>query len=138
MKAELAASIALTLLLAGCASKPSAVEQAMMSPSAQAAPGGKAPVIPSIAAASELDEADQTTMIQHFNRAMESAPTGQAVTWTNPSSGTSVQLSATRTFQQSDGTYCREFSQSIKSKGEPSTTKGVACRQSDGSWQIIS
>ncbi len=137
MKGKLMASLIVAVTLAGCASEPSAIEQAMVSPAKQST-GGKGSVIPSVAAASGFDDADQAAMIQHFNRAMESAPTGQAVSWTSPSSGTNVQVSATRTFQQADGTYCREFTQSIMNKDQPSTTKGTACRQSDGSWQIIS
>jgi surface antigen len=132
----LVAPLVTVLLLAGCASKPSPLEQALVSPTAQGA-GGTPAIIPTVAAASAFDDPDQAAMIQHFNRAMESAPTGQAVTWTNPSSGTMIQLSVTRTFQRADDTYCREFTQSIMNKDQPSTTKGTACRQSDGTWQII-
>ncbi len=121
------------ILMAGCAHEPTAIERTMVSPGV----GGKAAEgIPAVAATSSLDDEDQAAMIQHFNHAMESAPTGQPVTWTNPS-GIAVQLSATRTFQRADGTYCREFSQSLTSGGQPNVAKGTACRQSDGTWQIV-
>jgi len=130
----IACSIA-SMLIAGCAHEPTAIERTMVSPSAQGSrPAGS---IPAVAATSSFDDVDQATMIQHFNHTMESAPTGQPITWTNPS-GVNVQLSATRTFQQADGTYCREFTQSIGSGGQSSVAKGTACRQSDGTWQIIS
>ncbi len=69
---------------------------------------------------------------------METAPVGQAIGWTTPSGDYQVQVTATRTYQKSDNTYCREFTQSVaESKEQPSTTHGTACRQSDGTWQIV-
>jgi len=110
-------------MLAGCASDP--------------APGHGAPIIPSVAATKSLDDVDQAFMTEHFNHAMESTMTGQSSTWTNPSSGTQVRVSPTRTFQQENSTYCRDFTQSIGDKDQPAT-RGTACRGSDGSWQIVS
>jgi surface antigen len=98
---------------------------------------GSAPAIPSVAATKSLDDVDQAFMAEHFNKAMESTLTGQSSSWTNPSSGYQVQVAPTRTFQQADSTYCREFTQSITSGNQPATTRGTACRQSDGSWQIV-
>jgi surface antigen len=129
------AASAAAILVAGCAHEPTAIERKMAAPSAESGNGRQA--APAIAAASALNDADQPTMIEHFNHAMESAPTGQPVTWTNPS-GVTVQLSATRTFQQADGTYCREFTQTITSGSQPNVARGTACRQSDATWQIIS
>jgi surface antigen len=108
----------------------------MVSPGAATA-GRPAEAIPAVAATSSFDDADQASMIEHFNHVMESAPGGQPITWTNPS-GTTVQLLLTRTYQKPDNTYCREFTQTITSGGDPSVTKGTACRESEQSWQIIS
>ncbi len=116
----------------------------------QSGPGPNAPVnalggagrppgaIPSLAAAQSLDDADQAVMVQHFNKTMESTVTGQASGWTEPSSGYAVQLTPTRTYQQANGTYCRDFTQSITIKASPETTRGAACRNSDGTWRIVS
>jgi surface antigen len=112
-------------LLAGCGGN-----------SESGGPGHNAPVIPSVAAAKSLDDADQAFMTEHFNKAMESAITGQTKSWTNPSSGAVVRVSPTRTFQQENSTYCREFTQAIGDK-DPAV-RGTACRQSDGNWQIVS
>jgi surface antigen len=98
---------------------------------------GNAPAVSTIAVIKSMDDADQAYMTDHFNHAMESAVTGQSVNWTNPSSGYQVQVSPTRTFQQANSTYCREFTQSVIAKSDPSTTHGTACRQPDGSWQIV-
>jgi len=125
MKFGFVASLAGLLLLTACASGGSG-----------SAP--KAPVVASVAATSSFDDADRAYMTEHFSRAMETALTGQSSGWTNPSSGYQVQVSPTRTFQQANSTYCREFTQSISVKGQATTTRGTACRQADGSWQIVS
>jgi surface antigen len=98
--------------------------------------GRGAPVIASVAATQSLDDVDQAFMIDHFKHAMETALNGQASSWTNPSSGYQVQVTPTRMYQQADNTYCREFTQTITAKGQPATTRGTSCRQSDGTWQI--
>jgi len=125
MKLRFVAPFVGIALLAGCGSD-----------SGPGGPGHNAPVIPSVAAAKSLDDADQAFMTEHFAKAMDSGMIGQAVTWTNPSSGTVVRVSPTRTFQREDSTYCREFTQAIGDK-DPAV-RGTACRQSDGSWQIVS
>ena len=127
MKLRFVAPFVGIALLAGCGGN-----------SGSGGPGNNAPVIPSVAATKSLDDADQTFMAEHFNKAMESAITGQTTSWTNPSSGNTVRVSPTRTFQREDSTYCREFTQAIgEPKETPSTTHGTACRQSDGTWQIV-
>ena len=110
-------------LLAGCASDP--------------APGHGAPIVPSIAATKSLDDVDQAFMTEHFAKAMDNTMIGQSATWTNPSSGSLVRVSPTRTFQQENSTYCRDFTQSIGDK-DAAAVRGTACRQSDGTWQIVS
>jgi len=37
----------------------------------------------------------------------------------------------------SNGRYCREFTQEIFIGGEKKTGYGRACRQPDGSWEIV-
>jgi surface antigen len=100
-------------------------------------PGRGTPAIPTVAAVKSLDDVDQAFMADHFNYAMENTLTGQSSIWTNPSSGYQVQVAPIRTFQQADSTYCRDFTQSITVKDQPATTRGTACRQSDGSWKIV-
>jgi surface antigen len=112
-------------LLAGCASD------------SAPGPGRGAPVIPSVAATKSFDDVDQAFMTEHFAKAMDNTMIGQSATWTNPSSGDLVRVSPTRTFQQENSTYCRDFTQSIGDK-DAVAVRGTACRQSDGTWQIVS
>ena len=99
-------------------------------------PGHNVPVIPTVAATTSFDDVDQAFMTEHFAKAMDNTMIGQTSSWTNPSSGAIVRVSPTRTFQREDSTYCREFTQAIGDK-DPAV-RGTACRQSDGSWQIVS
>jgi surface antigen len=125
MKLRFVAPFVGMVLLAGCGGNSGAT-----------GPGHNAPVIPAAAAAKSLNDDDQAFMTEHFAKAMDNSMIGQTASWTNPSSGTVVRVSPTRTFQREDSTYCREFTQAIGDK-DPAV-RGTACRQSDGSWQIVS
>lgn len=84
-----------------------------------------------------LDRADRLAMSQTTQRSLETAPTGQGSTWQNPDSGHSGTVTPLRTFQTSQGSYCREFQQTITVGGNTEQGYGTACRQPDGSWQIV-
>jgi surface antigen len=125
MKLRFVAPFVGMALLAGCGGNSGAT-----------GPGHNAPLIPAAAATKEFDDVDQAFMAEHFAKAMDTAMLGQTMTWTNPSSGTVVRVTPTHTFQLEDNTYCREFTQAIGDK-DPAV-KGTACRQSDGSYKIVS
>lgn len=84
-----------------------------------------------------LDRADQQYMAQTTQRTLESAPSGQATTWSNPDSGHSGTVTPVRTYQAPSGQYCREFQQTVMVGGESQQAYGTACRQPDGSWKIV-
>jgi surface antigen len=88
-------------------------------------------------AGKSLDPADVATMNDQTVRALETAPTGQAITWQNAVGGTQGQATPTRMFQQPNGNYCRDYNQSLIVKGQPISAKGTACRDSDGTWHIV-
>jgi surface antigen len=68
--------------------------------------------------------------------ALESAPTGQSLPWRNDTSGNYGAVTPQRTWQRADGTYCREFTQTITVGGQQQRAYGTACRQADGTWKI--
>ena len=68
---------------------------------------------------------------------LETAPSGQASEWRNPDSGHSGTFTPTRTYQTESGQYCREYTQEIMVGGERHESYGTACRQPDGTWQIV-
>lgn len=85
-----------------------------------------------------LDKADMAYASQASYSALETAPSGTTHQWHNPDSGNSGSTTPTQTYQTSNGTYCREFTQSVNVGGEVQDAYGTACRQPDGSWKIQS
>lgn len=83
-----------------------------------------------------LDRADRYAMSGATTRAY-SAPLGQQVTWNNPQSGNAGTITPVRDGYDRSGAYCREFQQTITVGGAKRQAYGTACRQPDGSWQII-
>lgn len=84
-----------------------------------------------------LDRADLAAMQQNAQYALEYSPTRQATTWRNPDSGNYGSLTPIETYQSSQGQYCREYLQTVVIGGREQQAYGTACRQPDGSWQII-
>lgn len=84
-----------------------------------------------------LDKADQAYARQTAQNALESSPSGTRSAWSNPDSGHSGSITPTHTYQRSDGTYCREFRQTVTIEGKSEQAYGTACRQPDGSWKIV-
>jgi surface antigen len=81
-----------------------------------------------------MDEADQNCVGQ----VLEHMEDRRAAKWVNPDSGRTYEVTPTRTYQREDGRYCREYTTQSTVGGKAQTTYGRACRQPDGSWQLIS
>jgi surface antigen len=86
---------------------------------------------------SSLDRADMQYYGQTSQRALETAQPGQALPWSNPQSGNSGSVTPYNYYQMSDGSYCREYSQTINVGGQIQKGFGKACRQADGTWRIV-
>jgi surface antigen len=83
-----------------------------------------------------LDKADIAYAQQAQSRAY-SAPIGETVTWNNPDSGNYGTYTPTRDGYSSSGRYCREYNQTVYIGGRAESAHGTACRQPDGSWEIV-
>lgn len=83
-----------------------------------------------------LDKADVAYHSRTQAQALENNKTGASSSWKNPDSGASGTITPTKTYER-NGTYCREFSQTINVGGKAEKGYGTACRQPDGSWQIV-
>lgn len=81
-----------------------------------------------------MDKADHL----HTHNAMETAKTGQNVTWTNPDTGAEYSVTPTRTFQRENGQYCRDFKSWGWIDGYEEELHGTVCRASDGTWRKVS
>jgi surface antigen len=84
-----------------------------------------------------LDHADRTAMENTTQRSLETAPSGNTVSWRNPDSGHAGTVTPQPSYQNASGSYCREYEQTITVDGRTETAHGTACRQSDGSWKIV-
>ena len=88
-------------------------------------------------AGASLDRADMTYYNQTSQRALETVQPGQSLPWSNPRTGNSGTITPSNYYQSANGQYCREYSQSISVGGQISQGYGTACRQQDGTWQIV-
>ena len=82
-----------------------------------------------------LDQRDKRMAAEAQQRALETAPTGKPVAWTNPDTGHQGTATPVRTYQSGD-TYCREFQNTVTIDGKQEKAYGTACRQPDGSWKV--
>ena len=86
---------------------------------------------------SSLDRADMQYYNQTSQRALETGVSGQALPWRNPDSGNYGTVTPQKPYRTSEGQYCREFQNKITVGGQTQSGYGTACRQPDGSWQIV-
>ncbi len=84
-----------------------------------------------------LDRADKLAMERSTQSTLERQPTGTTSAWSNPDSGNSGTVTPTRTYQTANGSFCREYQQTVTIGGETQDAYGRACRQADGSWRIV-
>ena len=64
------------------------------------------------------------------------APIGETIYWHEGNA--SGYVTATREGSSSSGRYCREFQHEVTIGGKREQSYGTACRQPDGSWEVIS
>jgi surface antigen len=85
-----------------------------------------------------LDDADRLEAERSARYALESSPDGQQYGWRNPNSGNYGYTTPTATYQGNAGQWCRQYQTTIVVDGQAQTGTGNACRQPDGTWQIVS
>jgi surface antigen len=78
----------------------------------------------------------------YYNQASQTAlntgQNGASLPWNNPQTGNSGTITPTNYYQNTSGQYCREYNQTINVGGKTERGYGTACRQPDGTWQIVS
>lgn len=79
-----------------------------------------------------MDEVDRMKTAQ----TLESVRTGVPAQWRNPDTGNQYTVVPTRTYD-SAGAPCREYTIDAVIGGRPEKVYGTACRQPDGSWQVM-
>ena len=83
-----------------------------------------------------LDDVDRVKA-RRAEKAAHSAPIGETITWNNPESRNSGSVTPVRDGTSSSGRYCREYQETVTIGGRTEEAYGTACRQPDGSWQMI-
>lgn len=84
-----------------------------------------------------MDLRDQAYATGSFGHAMEAVPSCTTITWNNPQTGNYGSVTPTHTYEPEPGRYCREFQQQVAIGGKLQDAYGTACRQPDGSWEIV-
>ncbi len=79
-----------------------------------------------------MDRQDRLEM----TRALDTAPTGRAVVWSNPDTGYRYTVQPTRTYYHAQQP-CREYITKALIGGKTQQIYGQACRQADGSWRVV-
>jgi surface antigen len=83
-----------------------------------------------------LDRADRVSIAKARQQA-HFVPVGEAIQWSNPDSGNHGEIRPVREGRSNGGRYCREYQNNIVINGQSQQAYGAACRQPDGSWQVI-
>ncbi len=79
-----------------------------------------------------MDDRDR----MHTALALENVHTGVPSTWRNPDTGNRYTVVPTRTYETQQGP-CREYTVDATVGGKADKVHGTACRQPDGSWQMM-
>ena len=81
-----------------------------------------------------MDETDRMNTAM----ALENVRTGVPSTWVNPDTGYEYVVTPTNTYEPETGTGpCREYTMDATIGGQTEQVYGTACRQADGSWQVV-
>jgi surface antigen len=83
----------------------------------------------------KLAEGDLNLIGQATQQTLETSPSGSATAWRNPDTGRAGSVVAGPAYQQEDRP-CRPFEQTLTIDGQLERAKGVACRRSDGTWDV--
>jgi surface antigen len=80
-----------------------------------------------------MDQIDQACVGQ----VLEHAPNGAPVAWVDPDHKANYSVTPTDTYEDPGGRYCREYQTKATIGGKTQQLYGTACRQPDGSWEIV-
>ena len=77
--------------------------------------------------------------VDHYctGQTLEYAQDRQSIQWQNPDTRANYSVTPINTYEARDGRYCREYVTQSYIGGRQQETYGTACRQPDGSWQIV-
>jgi surface antigen len=74
--------------------------------------------------------------LQQAGLALENNRTGEAAAWENPDTGNEFRVTPTSTYER-DGRPCRQFDFRVETDRGSDVQERTACRDSDGTWEVI-
>ena len=80
-----------------------------------------------------MDATDRLKMTQ----ALDSNTVGQPAYWQNQKTGTNYTVVPTKNVTVDGNQYCREYRSTANIAGKKQQVYGTACRQPDGTWQVV-
>jgi surface antigen len=147
IKSVIAACVALTLF--GCSTAPSKQDQGMIIGAiaggilGHQVGGGSGQVLATMVgtvAGAAIGGSIGRTMDDYDRMntavALENVRTGVPSSWVNPDTGYEYVVTPTNTYDSGTGP-CREYIMDATIGGKTEQIYGTACRQADGSWQIV-
>jgi len=72
----------------------------------------------------------------YVDHALETVPNRDSLAWQNPDTRAAYEVTPLATYQDS-GRYCREYTATATIAGDRQQIYGTACRQPDGSWEVV-
>lgn len=72
-----------------------------------------------------------------FSQSFEHVPDRETVAWMDHTLGAQYSVTPTKTIKSVEGRVCREYTARATVNGQAAGTFGTACRQSDGSWELV-
>ncbi len=85
----------------------------------------------------QLDERQQLILASTTNRTLETSRSETEVPWRDPDSNAHGTVIPKPAYQNAQGRYCREYTQTVVIDGKSKRAYGTACRQPDGSWNVV-
>ena len=85
---------------------------------------------------SSMDKVDRMYVTRTAQNSLEHSRSGTSTTWNNPDTGNYGNITPVNTFRHGNR-YCREYQTEVTIGGERRSAYGTACRQPDGSWEIV-
>jgi surface antigen len=85
-----------------------------------------------------MDQASIQRANAATQQSLETAPPGQSLPWSNPQNGNHGYVVAQAPYQNPQGQFCREYTQTVFIGGQQQQAVGTACRNPDGSWTPVS
>ncbi len=98
--------------------------------------GGMAGGIVTGAAGAGLDGTERRAALEAEYKALEYTPEGQPVTWQNKDGTVRGRVVAAQPYRVGSQD-CRQYTHTIDVNGQVKTGRGTACRNSDGTWTLL-